>query len=170
MNHDIRRRLPARTSATQVESTVDEVTDTVREKGSELGRKAVAAIDERRLGVADSLEGAARNLHSKADSIAEGGERVSKVAHEVADKVDNASRYIRDKDAKDMLADVESMVRAHPARSLLAVLAVGYLAGRALRQRLMSHRPDRAGGALHRGGDERCRRQRGAPGSHRGAS
>jgi len=117
----------------QVESTVDEVTDTVREKGNELGRKAVAAIDERRLGVAENLEGAARNLHDKADSLAEGGERASKVAHEVADKVDNASRYIRDKDAKDMIADVETMVRRHPARSLLAVLAVGYLAGRALR-------------------------------------
>ena len=117
----------------EVESTVDQVTDTVREKGNELGRKAVAAIDERRLGVAENLEGAARNLHTRADSIAEGGERASKVAHDVADKVDNASRYIRDKDAKDMIADVETMVRRHPARSLLAVLAVGYLAGRALR-------------------------------------
>ena len=117
----------------EVESTVDHVTDTVREKGNELGRRAVAAIDERRLGVADGLEGTARTLHTKADSLADGGERVSKVAHDVADKVDNASRYIRDKDAKDMLADVETMVRKHPARSLLAVLAVGYLAGRALR-------------------------------------
>ena len=84
--------------------------------------------------MADSLEGAARGLHERADSIAGGGERVSQVTHEVADKVENASRYIRDKDAKDMLADVESMVRAHPTRSLLAVLAVGWLAGRALRR------------------------------------
>ena len=120
-----------------VDATLDEVSnvkDKVREKGSDLGRKAVAAIDERRVNVADGLEGAARGLHSKADSIAGGGERVSRATHEVAEKVENASRYIRDKDAKDMLADVESMVRAHPTRSLLAVLAVGYLAGRALRR------------------------------------
>jgi hypothetical protein len=117
-----------------VESGVEEVTGRIREKGSELGRKAVASIDERRAGVADGLEGAARGLHDKADSIAGGGERVSKAAHQVADKVENASRYIRDKDAKDMLADVETMVRNHPTRSLLAVLAVGYLAGRALRR------------------------------------
>ena len=120
-----------------VDATLDEVSnvkDKVREKGSDLGRKAVAAIDERRVTVADGLEGAARGLHSKADSIAGGGERVSRATHEVAEKVENASRYIRDKDAKDMLADVESMVRAHPTRSLLAVLAVGYLAGRALRR------------------------------------
>jgi ElaB/YqjD/DUF883 family membrane-anchored ribosome-binding protein len=110
------------------------VSGKIREKGSELGRKAVARIDERRVGVADGLEGAARGLHNRADSIAEGGERVSRVTHEVADKVDNAARYVRDKDAKDMLANVESMVRAHPTRSLLAVLAVGYLAGRAFRR------------------------------------
>jgi ElaB/YqjD/DUF883 family membrane-anchored ribosome-binding protein len=121
-------------TADQVGSKIDEVSGKIREKGSELGRKAVASIDERRAGVADSLEGAARGLHDKADSIVGGSERVSQVTHEVADKVENASRYIRDKDAKDMLADVESMVRAHPTRSLLAVLAVGWLAGRALRR------------------------------------
>jgi len=132
MNHDSGTNMN-KDVGDEVESTVDQVTDTVREKGSELGRRAVEAIDDRRLGVADGLEGTARNIHNKADSIADGGERVSKVAHDVADKVDNASRYIRDKDAKDMIADVETMVRRHPARSLLAVLAVGYLAGRALR-------------------------------------
>ena len=120
-----------------VDSTLDDVSNVggkIREKGNELGRKAIATIDDRRINVADGLEGAARGLHNKADSIAGGGERVSKATHEVAEKVENASRYIRDKDAKDMLADVESMVRAHPPRSLLAVLAVGYLAGRALRR------------------------------------
>ena len=120
-----------------VDSTLDDVSNVsgkIREKGNELGRKAIATIDDRRINVADGLEGAARGLHNKADSIAGGGERVSKATHEVAEKVENASRYIRDKDAKDMLADVESMVRAHPTRSLLAVLAVGYLAGRALRR------------------------------------
>jgi hypothetical protein len=132
MNHDSGLNVGEDT-AQSVESTIDEVTGSIKEKGSELGRRAVASIDERRVNVADGLEGAARGLHNKADSIAGGGERVSKVTHEVADKVENASRYIRDKDAKDMLADVESMVRKHPTRSLLAVLAVGYLAGRALR-------------------------------------
>lgn len=119
------------------DSTLDEAADVggrIRDKGNELGRRAVASIDDRRGSVADGLEDAARSLHSKADSIAGGGERVSRATHEVAEKVENASRYVRDKDAKEMLADVESMVRAHPMRSLLAVLAVGFLAGRALRR------------------------------------
>ena len=113
-----------------VESTLDDVAGRIREKG----RKAVASIDGRRIAAADGLEGAARGLHDKADAIAGGGERMSKVTHEVADRVDGASRYIREKDARDMLADVESIVRAHPTRSLLAVLAIGFLAGRVLRR------------------------------------
>ncbi|MBP2646876.1 MAG: Late embryosis abundant protein [Gemmatimonadetes bacterium] len=113
-----------------VESTLDDVAGRIREKG----RKAVASIDGRRMAAADGLEGAARGLHDKADAIAGGGERLSKVTHEVADRVDGASRYIREKDARDMLADVESIVRAHPTRSLLAVLAIGFLAGRVLRR------------------------------------
>ena len=113
-----------------VESTLDDVAERIREKG----RKAVASIDGRRIAAADGLEGAARGLHDKADAIAGGGERLSKVTHEVADRVDGASRYVREKDARDMLADVESIVRAHPTRSLLAVLAIGFLAGRVLRR------------------------------------
>ena len=113
-----------------VESTLDDVAGRIREKG----RKAVASIDGRRIAAADGLEGAARGLHDKADAIAGGGERLSKVTHEVADRVDGASRYMREKDARDMLADVESIVRAHPTRSLLAVLAIGFLAGRVLRR------------------------------------
>ncbi len=113
-----------------VESTLDDVAGRIREKG----RKAVASIDGRRIAAADGLEGAARGLHDKADAIAGGGERLSKVTHEVADRVDGASRYVREKDARDMLADVESIVRAHPTRSLLAVLAIGFLAGRVLRR------------------------------------
>ena len=113
-----------------VESTLDDVAERIREKG----RKAVASIDGRRMAAADGLEGAARGLHDKADAIAGGGERLSKVTHEVADRVDGASRYVREKDARDMLADVESIVRAHPTRSLLAVLAIGFLAGRVLRR------------------------------------
>ena len=117
-----------------VESTLDDATGRLREKGTKLGRKAVSAIDESRGAVAERLEVAARGLRNKGEAIADGAERVSRVTHDVADRVDDASRYIRNNDAKDMLADVRSMVRAHPTRSLIAVLAVGFLAGRAFRR------------------------------------
>jgi hypothetical protein len=99
-----------------------------------VGRRAAESLEDGRAAAADGLRVAARSLHRRADSITLGAERVSRATHQVADKVDSASRYVRDNDARTMLSDVEDLVRAHPARSLLAVLAVGYLAGRALTQ------------------------------------
>ena len=116
-----------------VEGTAERVAGKAREKSSEFGRKALAAIEERRLSAADGLDGAARRMHERAESIAGGGERISRATHGVADKVEGASRYLRSTDTRDMLTDVEDVVRAHPVRSLFAVLAVGFLAGRLFR-------------------------------------
>lgn len=116
-----------------VESTLDDVTGAIRDKGNEMGRKAVERLDNGRAVAADSLKGAARGLHQRADDIATGAERVSAVTHKVADKVESASKYVRHNDGRDMLADVEAIVRRHPTKSLFAALAVGYLAARALR-------------------------------------
>ena len=82
---------------------------------------------------ADGLKGAARSLHRRADDITTSAERVSAVTHKVADKVESASRYVRHNDGRDMLADVETIVRRHPTKSLLAAIAVGFIAARALR-------------------------------------
>lgn len=116
-----------------VESAIDDVTGSIREKGNELGRKAAARLEDSRAAAADGLKGAARGLHKRADDLAAGAEKVTAVTHRVADRVESASRYVRDNDSRDMLSDVEAMVRRHPTRSLLAVLVIGFLAGKALR-------------------------------------
>ena len=119
--------------ADAVDATLDDVTRDIRGKGREIGRKASESLEDGRAAAADGLRVAARSLHRRADSIATGAERVSRATHDMADRVDSASRYVRDNDARTMVADVEAMVRRHPARSILAVLAIGFLAGRALR-------------------------------------
>ncbi len=132
MTHDSGTRI-GEDIADAVETTLDDVTGGIRKKGSELGRKASESLEDGRAAAADGLRVAARSLHRRADSIATGAERVSRATHDMADRVDSASRYVRDNDARTMLADVEAVVRRHPARSILAVLAIGFLAGRALR-------------------------------------
>jgi len=114
-----------------VESTLDDVTGKFREKGTALGRKAADRLEDSRAIAADGLKGAARGLHKRADAITAGADRVSAVTHRVADKVELASRYVRDTEPADVFSDIESVVRRHPLKSLLAVLAVGYFAGRA---------------------------------------
>jgi ElaB/YqjD/DUF883 family membrane-anchored ribosome-binding protein len=106
----------------------------LKEKGAELGRRAAEAIDSTRDSLAGTLEGAADKLHHRADDAAEGGRRVTSLAHRAADKLDAAAQYVRDHKTKDMVADLEEVVKAHPGKALLAVLAVGFLAGRALQR------------------------------------
>ena len=115
-------------------SAVAEGTEKVKEKGSELGRKAAAAIDAKRDKVASGIESVASGLHGRVDSMAETGSKVGKAAHGAADSLQSAAQYVRDHDTKEMLSDLEDVIRKHPGKALLAVLAVGYLAGRALQR------------------------------------
>jgi ElaB/YqjD/DUF883 family membrane-anchored ribosome-binding protein len=111
----------------------ESITDTANkatEKSKELGRTAMNKIEESRTSVASSLQSAATTLHQKADS---GVQAAGNVAHSAADKLEAVAGYMRDNDTKKMMADVEEVVKKNPGRSLLVAVAVGFLAGRALR-------------------------------------
>ena len=118
----------------EARTAVAEGAEKVKEKGSELGRKAAASIDAKRDKVASGMESVAHGLHGRVDSMAETGAKVSQAAHGAADSLESAAQYVRDHDTKEMLSDLEAVIRKHPGKSLLAVLAVGYLAGRALQR------------------------------------
>jgi len=126
------------TRATEVSdgerSSFAEKAHQLKEKGNELGRKTMDAIESGRGAIADRMESAAQGLHRRVDSIAERGEKLTGMAHHAADRIDSAAHYVRDRKTSEMLADLEALVRAHPGKALLATLAVGYLAGRALKR------------------------------------
>ena len=81
------------------------------------------AVDSRREGIADGLDGAARRAG-----------QASGVAVRTADKLESMARYVRDNDTRAVLDQLEAVVRSHPGKSLVAVAAIGYLTGRALRR------------------------------------
>lgn len=97
---------------------------------SDLGRTATDKIDEDRGAVATGLDKAASALHEKAESLP-GGEKVTSLAHATADKLSSTADYIRDHDVNRMMADVETLVKRNPGRSLLAAAVIGFLVGRA---------------------------------------
>lgn len=110
---------------------------TLREAGAEVKHVAAVAIDARRGSVATRLDDVAQGLRGGADSVATKAADVGRVAHGAADTVEGAARYVRDHDARDMAAHVGALLRGHPGKTLLAVLAAGYLAG------LVLHRAQR---------------------------
>ncbi|MEP6934704.1 MAG: hypothetical protein ABI988_12300 [Nitrospirota bacterium] len=88
---------------------------------ADLGRSAAQKIDEQRTGAASGLDSAAATLRAGVDHLP-GGQKVSHLAHEAADKLTTTADYVRQHDVNDMVADV--------GPSLLAAVALGFLVGR----------------------------------------
>ena len=119
-------------SSKNLKETIADTANKASEKGKELGRTAIDKIEQGRQSAASSLQSAASTLHEKADNLP-GVERAGNIAHSTASKLESVAGYMRDHDTKQMMADVESVVKKHPAQSLLAAVAIGFLVGRAFR-------------------------------------
>jgi len=70
--------------------------------------------------------------HRASDMASNAANRVSDVATQAQRKV---TSYLREHDAKAMLADAQSYVRSHPTQALIGAAALGFLAAALLRRR-----------------------------------
>lgn len=102
----------------------------LKEKVTDVARKAGDKLDEQRVRAAGTFEQTASALH-------EGGERfassASSAAHATADKIQAAADYLREHDARAMAEDLTGLIKRYPGQALAAAAVVGFLAGRALR-------------------------------------
>jgi ElaB/YqjD/DUF883 family membrane-anchored ribosome-binding protein len=110
----------------QAKAAISDAASRVQDKAADLGRSAGDALHTGRGVAADKLDNAALNLHERA-------EQASELGHAAANKVGVTARYVREHGVKEVVSDVEELVRAHPGKSLLVAAAVGFLAARALR-------------------------------------
>ena len=115
--------------STMTEKLSDTATQ-VKDKVSDMGHAAADKIDDNRDAAAGGLDKAATALHEKAESLP-GREKVTSLAHATADKLSSTADYVREHNVNQMMADVETLVRNNPGRSLLAASVVGFLVGRA---------------------------------------
>lgn len=118
--------------ATAAGGKLAETTTQLKEKVSELGRKAADAIDQNLGSAATGLDKAAATLHEKAENLP-GVDTISGLTHSAADKLSATAGYVREHDVDRMMADVKTLVRNNPGPSLLAVGVIGFLVGRAFR-------------------------------------
>ncbi len=104
----------------------------LRQRASDLGRKAAAAVDDKRGAVASGIESAASTLREKTDTT---GGKVARAARSTADALETTADYVREQDVRGMLSDVGRGVKRHPGATLLTAAAVGFLLARALSRR-----------------------------------
>ena len=125
-------------------TTLKAVTETATEFGKdtkdsieEFGRSAGRKMDEARDETGDAL-------HAAASSVRTTGRQSSKAidncATRTADRLDSAASYVKDHDLRGML---RKFGRQHITGSLVAAVAIGFLAGSALAR--LTHSAGRAG-------------------------
>ena len=112
--------------------TVADAANRAQQQAKRYGQRAMDAVESGRESAATSLDNAASGIRAKADSLP-GGPDVSRFARRAADKIGGAAQYLRDHEVKDMMSEVQSFVKEHPAQALLGAAVVGFLAGRARR-------------------------------------
>lgn len=109
---------------------ITDVAMQVKDKVSDLGHTAADKIDENRGAAAGGLDKAASALHEKAESLP-GGKKVTSLSHATADRLSVTADYVRNHDVNGMIADVRTLIKSNPGRSLLAAAFVGFFVGRA---------------------------------------
>ena len=116
--------------AKNAKEAISDTAKTAKDKTQEFGRAAVNKIEENRVSAAGALHDAASSLHDNAAKLPNGPE----IAHSAAEKVDAVAGYLKGHDTKQMMADVESLVKKNTVPSLLIAGAVGFLIVRSLRK------------------------------------
>jgi ElaB/YqjD/DUF883 family membrane-anchored ribosome-binding protein len=115
-----------RSAIAHAKSVIGDAATRVQDKAADIGRSAGDALHAGRGVAADKLDDAALKIHDRA-------EQASELGHAAANRVGQAGRYVREHGAKEVMSDVEELVRTHPGKSLLVAVAVGFLAARAFR-------------------------------------
>src|ERR1700682_3728524 len=93
--------------AKQAKDSLTDTAKTVKDKTQELGRAAVNKIEENRVSAAGALHNAASSLQQSAGNLP----NVPDIAHSTAEKVDAVATYMEGHDTKQMMADMEAVVK-----------------------------------------------------------
>ena len=105
----------------------------LKDKASQLTSTVSDTVGGQRDKVAGGLDRVASNIHEKAGSLP-GGQRAANAANSLADGMESTASYLRDHDLKDIGDSMAGIYRKYPVQSLLSAVAIGFLAGRALRK------------------------------------
>jgi len=122
-----------RSAADKVSGQISDAVTSVKDKAQDLGKLASDKMTESRTSAANGLANAASTIHQKAETLP-GGDTVHSIAHTTADKLAATADYVRSHEMKDVIGDLEQVVRRNPGPALLAAVAVGFMAGRMFRE------------------------------------
>ena len=111
---------------------------TLTETASDLGRQAMESAGELGLSGGRRLDEARLEtgdvLHAAASSVRTTGDAIGNLATGTADRLDASASYVENHDLRAVSLGLRSFARRHLTGSLVTAVAIGFLAGSALRR------------------------------------
>lgn len=117
------------TTSTTITETASEFGKEAKDSIEELGRSAGRKLDEAREETGGALHSAASSVRSAGR---QGSAAIDNCSTRTADRLDATASYIEDHDLGDALTGLRRFAHRHPAGTLVAAVAVGFLAGSAI--------------------------------------
>ena len=120
-------------------ASLADATERAEEKASDMfrtGRTATAnALDTAADKITAGGDRVASASHAFGDRVSAAshtaGDRIAAASHTASDRLGSAASYVRVNNGKDMVGDIESLIKAHPGKFLIGAVVLGFLAGRA---------------------------------------
>jgi hypothetical protein len=109
--------------------TASELGKEAKESVEELGRSAGRKLDQARDDTGDALHAAASSVRSTGRKSSDA---IDNCSTRTADRLDATASYIEDHDLRDAFTGLRKFARRHLTGSLVAAVAVGFLAGSAI--------------------------------------
>lgn len=110
--------------------------DSAEPMANEFGAEPGSELGDASRQVRRGFERAGAKLDDGADRIKDGIRHTSDGVRSAGKRVSNAlgssSEYLRTNGAKDVIADIEELVKEHPGKAMLAVAAIAYVMGRSM--------------------------------------
>ncbi|MFN8474843.1 MAG: hypothetical protein U0822_21820 [Anaerolineae bacterium] len=113
---------------------VSQVKDSAGQMVGQVKDTAVSQIEDRKTQAADSLGDVADTLRQTSQQLQQtNAQPLAGAADMAADRVEQFSNYLRDRNVNDIVADVEDFAREQPVLFISAAFALGLVAARFLK-------------------------------------
>ena len=111
--------------------TADDVKRQLKDKAHEVAEQAQSAVESGKARFAERAHGVAEALHHASDGLrAEDQEEVARYTQNVAEKIEQLSGFLRDRDLASLAGDVKRFAQRQPALFLGGAFTAGLVAAR----------------------------------------
>lgn len=113
-------------------SSAEKISQTAKDKLSDLAQAAAEKLERGRVGSAATLENAATAVRTKGG---EAGAAITDLSGKAATNLDTSARYVRNADLGQVWSDMGALARRHPGAIAFSAMVAGFCLGRMMTRR-----------------------------------